>query len=338
MQFLKKLARVLVYIALALMAIYLIFYLLAWGDYEVANTVEQDPSIPHLTISDVTFHSESFGNPENPVVIVLHGGPGNDYKYLLALKSLANEYYVVFYDQRGTGLSPRVPGEQLTLENMVEDLHNIVLHFGKGNPVNIIGHSWGGMLASAYIGKYPNTVNKLILAEPGPLTPTIAKVYEAELKLTINWELIVHLGKAYFKSLHVEEIDDQARNDFFFQYFTSTKEVEHHPMAPYFCNNDITNADFDYWRFSATSSYEIMMKGMQGDKSSMNLADGGKAFTNKILFLAGDCNQLIGPDFQEQQRLLFANTEMVIINNAGHFMFSEEPDACDAAVRNFMQE
>ena len=54
------------------------------------------------------------------------------------------------HDQRGTGLSPRVHPLELTIENMIDDLHNIVEYYGNGNQVNIIGHSWGGMLASAY--------------------------------------------------------------------------------------------------------------------------------------------------------------------------------------------
>ncbi len=77
--------------------LFILFYLLTIGA-SVAKTVEQDPSIPHVTIDGVTFHAEAFGSPENPVVIVVHGGPGNDYRSMLSLQALADEYYVVFYD------------------------------------------------------------------------------------------------------------------------------------------------------------------------------------------------------------------------------------------------
>ncbi len=78
------------------------------GSYAVPATVATDPSIPHIKIDDITFHAETFGEPTNPVVVVIHGGPGGDYGYLLNLHQLADEYFVVFYDQRGAGLSPRV--------------------------------------------------------------------------------------------------------------------------------------------------------------------------------------------------------------------------------------
>src|SRR5208337_4099414 len=84
---------------------------------------------------------------------------------------------MVFYDQRGSGLSPRVPEKEISLENMVSDLDGIVTHYGKGKKVNLIGHSWGGMLASAYIGKYPEKVHKAVLAEPGFLNANMADIF-----------------------------------------------------------------------------------------------------------------------------------------------------------------
>src|SRR5687767_1729721 len=75
----------------------------------VQPTLQRDPSLPRVELNGYAFHSEHFGAPGKPVLIVLHGGPGADYRYLLGVKALADDYQVVFYDQRGTGLSPRVP-------------------------------------------------------------------------------------------------------------------------------------------------------------------------------------------------------------------------------------
>ncbi|MEM7128824.1 MAG: alpha/beta fold hydrolase [Chloroflexota bacterium] len=97
-------------------------------------------------------------------MVVVHGGPGGDYGYLLNLHELEADYFVVFYDQRGAGLSPRVPAGELTLQSSVDDLHRIVSHFGHGDPVRVVGHSWGAMLAAAYIGQHPDSVMQVILA------------------------------------------------------------------------------------------------------------------------------------------------------------------------------
>lgn len=312
--------------------------MLAWGDYKVSNTVEQDPSIPHITLDGITMHVETYGDDTNPVVIVLHGGPGNDFKYLLDLKPLSDNYFLIFYDQRGTGLSPRIPGDEISLENFIKDLANLADHYGRGEQVNIIGHSWGGMLASAFIAKHPEKVNKLVLGEPGPLTAELASKYNSDMNLELSWELIVHLGKSYFKSLHVDEIDDQAQGDFFFQTFSMDTSVSNHPLAGYFCNRNISDLNMDYWRHSGTTSYQVMFKGMQDADNQMNIGVGADVFTNKILLLAGDCNELIGPDFQRQQLKLFYDIEMVIIEDAGHFMFSEQPEQCLVAIRSYLAD
>ena len=131
-------------IALLILAV-AVLYLTAAGDYTVPPTVADDPTLPHVTLDGVTFHDEEFGDPADQTVIVLHGGPGADYRYLLPLQDLADDYHVVFYDQRGAGLSPRVDPAELTAQSSIDDLDLIVDHYGGGQPVYLIGHSWGAM-------------------------------------------------------------------------------------------------------------------------------------------------------------------------------------------------
>lgn len=109
--------------------------------YEVAPTVEQDPSIPHVTLDRVVLHAETFGDPQHPPVIVVYGGPGWDYRSLLPIKAVGDQFFVIFYDQRGTGLSPRVEAEELTLESTLADLDALVDHYGQGCKVALIRHS-----------------------------------------------------------------------------------------------------------------------------------------------------------------------------------------------------
>jgi hypothetical protein len=50
--------RILLYFTGSLLVPFLLFYLLSSGTYEVAETVEQDPTIPHIFLGGNTFHSE----------------------------------------------------------------------------------------------------------------------------------------------------------------------------------------------------------------------------------------------------------------------------------------
>src|SRR3954454_4492848 len=95
----------------------------------VPRTVDEDPSLPAIDLAGTRFHAEAFGNPDAPVLIVLHGGPGSDYRPLLPLRALADDSYrVVFWDQRGAGLSARHDPGTIDLATYLEDLRLVIEH------------------------------------------------------------------------------------------------------------------------------------------------------------------------------------------------------------------
>jgi proline iminopeptidase len=273
------------------------------------------------------------------VIIVLHGGPGNDYRYLLSLKALANDYFVVFYDQRGTGLSPRVDAKEHTIENMINDLNNIIDYYAQGRKVHIIGHSWGAMLASGYIGEYPSKVDKVVLAEPGILTSEKAIEFMELFKLDFSLSFLWHMGKCWFQSLHVDGPDEQAAQDYFFTALIFNADADlfrKHPMAKYFCNQDLNTASFEYWRYNYLSNKAIFQSGIdEKGNLQIDLVSGVENFKNKVLFITGECNTLIGEEYQKDHMKYFKNAEMVVIKNAGHTMFGEQPEESIGAVRRY---
>ena len=109
---------------------------------------------------------------KGPMVVCLHGGPGNDFNYMVqAVEPLADRYQFVLFDQRGSLLSP-VPADQvkkLTLDMLVQDLETLRQKLGQDKLV-LFGHSFGSMLATAYYQAYPQHVAGLVLA--GALPPS----------------------------------------------------------------------------------------------------------------------------------------------------------------------
>jgi proline iminopeptidase len=138
----------------------------------VLRTVTEDATLPAITVNGTRLHAETFGTAGNPMVVVIHGGPGSDYRSLLNCQAFAARgYFVVFYDQRGSGLSERHPGSRYTLTTMQEDLGALIAYYRRSpsQKVFLLGHSWGAMLATAYVNANPNAVDGLILGEPGGL-------------------------------------------------------------------------------------------------------------------------------------------------------------------------
>jgi proline iminopeptidase len=311
-------------------------FVLTSGDYEVAETVEQDPTIPHVTLDGVTFHAETFGDPANPTVIVIHGGPGGDYRYLLSLQALADEFYVVFYDQRGTGLSPRVDPAEITLESSLADLDAIVEHYGEGEPVHLIGHSWGAMLASGYIGLHPEKVDRVVLAEPGALTNEHMTRF---LELQRSIQDVGFMAKATqitFQGMHVNGPDEQARGDYISGTIAHTWAAD--PENGYNCPD--SDYESPYWRWGSQALNHIIgaATNEEGVVDVSLLSENADRFTDKVLFVASECNTWIGVEWQKEQMALFPNAEMVVIPDAGHEMFTENPAASIPPVRAYLEE
>lgn len=328
----KKISKILLGLTGVLGFLFLLLFLLTTGDYHVAETVSDNPAIPHVTIGGVTLHAQTFGNSQNPVVIVVHGGPGWDYKSLLPLKNLADEFYVVFYDQRGTGLSTRVDQETLTIESYLQDLNAIIDYYGKGKKVSLIGHSWGAMLVSAYIGKHPQKMSHAVLAEPGFLTTEMVKEAGISFGPKLDLGFLLFASKVWFQSLHIKGPDAHGSADYFLGQVAPQANPE------YYCNGIVPKVGGEHWRASALSMQNVMELMMDTDGNvDIDLIEGVDKFTDKVLFIASGCNTKIGAEYQKKQMAFFPNAELVVIPESGHMMFGEKPTESVKVVREYLR-
>lgn len=109
-----------------------------------------------------------------PTVVVLHGGSGDDFNYMVdAVRPAADRYRFVLFDQRGSVLSPvgDAAAKAITLDTLVEDLETLRMALGEPKLV-LLGHSFGTLLALEYYEKYPTHVAGLVLTGSfDPATP-----------------------------------------------------------------------------------------------------------------------------------------------------------------------
>jgi proline iminopeptidase len=322
-------------------------YLLT-GGASVPETVAQDPSLPHVTINNITFHAETFGDPDNPVVIVVHGGPGNDYRSLLSLKELSDEYFVVFYDQRGTGLSPRVGAEELTFDLTVSDLDLIVDHYNNGRKVSFVGHSFGAMVVIPYIGKYPEKVHKAALSEPGFLTKETAMMYMGYFQSKISKPSLsyrIHKFRSWLESLHIDGPDEQARADYL--YGKSAVDADGRPMqSEFYCNGEYATQGSRHWRDSSLASKSIQDLSGKSEWVTIgpdgipdfNFVKGVEDFPNNVLLIASECNTVIGERTQRIHLKSFQKADLAIIEGAGHDMYAGKPEEVKRVIREYLKD
>lgn len=103
--------------------------------------------------------------------IFLHGGPGDTHHYMARMaKPIEASARCIFYDQRGTGASQldRLDADTLSLENFFDDLLKIKKSLSL-EKLNLVGHSWGAILAFYFHLAHPDLVQKSLLVSIGPL-------------------------------------------------------------------------------------------------------------------------------------------------------------------------
>jgi proline iminopeptidase len=120
-----------------------------------------------------------------PRILVLHGGPGADHRYLLPqMLQLGEHFDLLFYDQRGGGESHADPREPVTWQTHVEDLGGVIREFALTRPT-IVGYSWGGLLAMLYstrslAGQLDLAPGRLALIDPAAAGREYRTAFEAE--------------------------------------------------------------------------------------------------------------------------------------------------------------
>ena len=161
--------------------------------YPGSGGVRPDPvsGVEWLNLPDgsrLALHVTRASAATQPPIIVVHGGPGvPDMAHdAPAFASLATGRDVYVYDRIGTGASTRLADPTgYTTALAVEDLEAVRFHTGAQRVV-LHGHSWGARFAVAYAQEHPDHVAALVLSAPGALPIEGADVPPGDLTTRLN--------------------------------------------------------------------------------------------------------------------------------------------------------
>jgi proline iminopeptidase len=121
---------------------------------------------PHEVVLNGARHYYRVAGPAAagaPPVVFLHGGPGQGSAHFEALAGpyMERRLRMVYFDQRGSGLSERPASGDYSMSTLVEDVEALRRVLGVPR-IALIGHSFGGTLALEYTAKYPEHVSHLV--------------------------------------------------------------------------------------------------------------------------------------------------------------------------------
>jgi proline iminopeptidase len=140
------------------------------------------------SVNSQDIYSKAYGNPDDKALIFLHGGPGyNSVNFeLTTAQELANNgFFVIVYDRRGEGRSLDASAKY-TFEQTFNDILKLYDEYDLDKP-SLIGHSFGGVVATKFAVKYPEKVQSIILVG-------------APIALQETFKTIIRTTKAIYKS------------------------------------------------------------------------------------------------------------------------------------------
>ncbi len=290
----------------------------------VAETVAEDPTLPALEVNGTLLHLETRGDPANPVIVFVHGGPGSDYRSLTALAALSDSYFLVFYDQRGAGLSERLPPDRVSLELLFQDLDAIVDRFSPDTPVILLGQSFGGQLATWYVARRPTRVAAVVLIDPGPFTgERLAKLAIFDFSLTAEWLSDFLWTNEYLSA------DSQARID----YVTMTAAQGSAPGYHLSIENPEPS-----WRLGVVAHDAIIRDGQDANGDwDFDFTIGLDSYQGPALFIRNGLNQIHSAAFTEEQAADYPSAEIVTVEGVGHDGHWLRPTEYVAIIRDFLR-
>jgi proline iminopeptidase len=125
-------------------------------------------------------YTKTFGNIADQPIIFLHGGPGYNcvnFEATTAQQLAEKGFFVIVYDRRGEGRSTD-PKAKFTFKETFDDLNSIYQQFHLTN-ATLLGHSFGGIVATLFAETNPEKVQAIVLVgAPVSLQDTFKNILE----------------------------------------------------------------------------------------------------------------------------------------------------------------
>jgi len=263
---------------------------------------------------------------EGEPLVIAHGGPGMDQNYLLPqMEGLAKRHRLIFYDQRGTGgSSPEIDSSAITIERFVDDLNEIRKAFNL-EKMNLLGHSWGGLLSMYYATTHPDRMKTLILANTMPATSEFWVPFGANIDRNTKPADSLALSEIAASEQFAANSPDVLKN-YYEIYFRS---YFHDQSLSYSMNLDQTETT---WA-NGDTVYNLLWEDRLKD---FNIYDQLAAVRCPTLIIHGDFDP-VPLEYARKIHETIENSRLVILKNSGHFSYIETPTKFYSAVTDFLK-
>jgi pimeloyl-ACP methyl ester carboxylesterase len=243
-----------------------------------------------------------------PPLIVLHGllgGHGNWHTLSrTAFQTVARVYAV---DQRNHGRSPHA--ERIDYPSMAGDLRSFIDRHQLA-PASLLGHSMGGKTAMQMALSHPGRVDRLVVVDMAP------KAYPPH-----HTQLLKAVAR-------IDPTDYESRDEI---DAVLAEDVPLWPIRQFL----LKNLDYDGERYTWRMNLEVI-RAHYDEITAAITAD--TTFDGPTLFVRGGESEYVAEEDRGEIWGLFPNAKLVTIEEAGHWVHADAPDALAEVVTDFLTD
>jgi proline-specific peptidase len=260
-------------------------------------------------------------------LLCLHGGPGFTHYYLEPLESLADRRRVIFYDQLGCGRSDR-PGDTSlwNVDRFVAELAQVRSALGLDR-LHLFGSSWGGMLALQYVldrqRDQPDPESLILCGSPASMIRWVRDCEELLAEEPAETRRVIREHEAAGFTACPEY---QAAILGFYR-----KHVCRMNPWPAGLERSFAEAGYDVYN-TMNGPSEFTVTGILKTWDIMDLLPELKIRT---LLVGGRYDECTPGHLEEMHRRI-AGSRLVIIEDASHLCFAEQPARFNQTVNSFI--
>ncbi|RZJ71361.1 alpha/beta fold hydrolase [Flavobacterium sp.] len=247
---------------------------------------------------------------EGKPLLIIHGflGTSDNWKTFSG-QYAAKGYQVHAIDMRNHGRS--FHSDESNYEVMVEDVCRYANHHGI-SAFDLIGHSMGGKIAMFFAMKYPEMIEKMIIADIGPKyykqhhQDVLASLNAVDFSVKPTRSDVAEIMKKYLG-------DDQGTIQFLLKNL--------------------------YWIEPGQLGFRFNLPVLTSEIENIGLAlpENG-AFEKPTLFLRGGNSRYVKDEDMENIRKQFPKAVFATIKNAGHWLHAEKPQEFLDATLYFLEQ
>jgi pimeloyl-ACP methyl ester carboxylesterase len=271
----------------------------------------------------IRFHCLTEGR--GPLVLLLHGFPQFSYEYRHLVPALAAAgYRAVAPDLRGFGQSSR-PGriEDYRVQTLGDDVAALVEAFGEER-AHVMGHDWGGIVASEAALSHQERVDRLILVNGPP---------ELVLARGIKHDWGQRLRSSYVAIFRIPRLPEW--------WITSGHGW---PMTFLLSDGHFTKAEVGVYRdaicrpgvaWAGFAYYRSIARTVRDDGRRLR----GKTIASPTLVLWGERDRALKRRLAEKMDRDFSGPiRKVFFPDVGHWVIEDRPDEVARLVIDFLDE